>query len=158
MQVGFVLAIHFRDRYRSVSSCQLSGTDRAGQARAGHAPTTRTTLCYSCLIPQPLAPHPLTIRLTSALPRPSCILQCFCQILHMPSGDVWHQLQNYHQLYLLGESREHGNKTGCSGRDGDVSPSQAFCWKKAAKHRGFFFASLTDTAASFPALCLHEPR
>lgn len=61
---------------------QLSDTTRACQARAGHPLIIRATLCYSSLIPPPLAPHPLTIRLTSALPRPSCILQCFCQTLH----------------------------------------------------------------------------
>lgn len=130
-----------------VRSCQLSGTDRACKARAGHPLTIRAAPCYSSLIPQPLAPHPLPIRLTSALPRPSC--SAFASS-HMPSRDVWHQLQNYHQLYLVGESKEHENKTGCSERDGDVSSSQVFCWKKQQPNTEVSFLphSLTQKKAS----------
>lgn len=131
-----------------VSSCQLSG-----KARPGHSLTVRATLCYSSLTPSPW----LTIRLTSALPRPSCILQCFCQILRAKQRCLA-SAAKLPPVVSGGGEQEHENKTGCSERDGHVSSSQVFCWKKAAKHRSFSFASLTDTEESFPALCFHVPR
>lgn len=80
-----------------VSSCQLSGTDRACKARAGHSLTIRATLCYSSLTPSPwliILPasgshllsqdHPAVL-----LPDPACQAEMFGISCKITTSCVW---------------------------------------------------------------------